>query len=415
MAFKLNINNIGKLTDAEIRIGQFTVLAGPNNTGKSFVSKLLYSFFNAMNADPAEVNMDALIRPVRSTLKRLIPYKRSGNEDSPLRTIRAEVEELEARIESVPTGDSEELGKMLPELAKQADRIQRAVSDIDLEPGDRYGRKVQERLEALKEGLKKGREQFISDGIKYNIRWNRIQNFQVEKISDLKGREDKSSEIDIGDLGKFEFSNDEVAFDITAAGLQQLQQYSNVIYLESPVYWKLKNALEFIRFPRYSYRGGREPILGIPGYFYDLARALRTGYTGVVAFPELYRRLTKDVVGGKIAISESGDLSFQENERSFSLPVTALGAANLGILALLIERKVLDEECFLFVDEPEAHLHPAWQVEMARVLIELSRSNVNVVIATHSVDMLKAIEVHIKENPQDQDLVALNHFSDQGV
>jgi len=29
-----------------------------------------------------------------------------------------------------------------------------------------------------------------------------------------------------------------------------------------------------------------------------------------------------------------------------------MGIANLGILALLIERKVLDEDAFIFIDEP---------------------------------------------------------------
>ena len=115
-------------------------------------------------------------------------------------------------------------------------------------------------------------------------------------------------------------------------------------------------------------------------------------------------------MGGKIAISENGDLSFLENGRNFSLSVTAMGIANLGILALLIERKVLDEDTFIFIDEPEAHLHPAWQVIMAETLFELSRQGVNVVIATHSVDILKWMEVHIKKEPKDGQLIALNQF-----
>ena len=104
-------------------------------------------------------------------------------------------------------------------------------------------------------------------------------------------------------------------------------------------------------------------------------------------------------MGGKIAISKSGNLLFQENERSFSLHTTAMGVANLGILALLIERKVLDKDTLLFIDEPEAHLHPAWQVVMAEALFELARQGVNVVIATHSIDILKWLEVHVKKNP----------------
>ena len=64
MAFKVKIKNIGKLEDAEVSIGQFTVFAGPNNTGKSFVSKLLYSLFNAMNANHVDTHLNNLVGPV---------------------------------------------------------------------------------------------------------------------------------------------------------------------------------------------------------------------------------------------------------------------------------------------------------------------------------------------------------------
>ncbi len=91
-----------------------------------------------------------------------------------------------------------------------------------------------------------------------------------------------------------------------------------------------------------------------------------------------------------------------------------MGIANLGILALLIERKVLDKGTFLFIDEPEAHLHPAWQVVMAESLFELSRQGVNVVIATHSVDILQWLDIHVKKNPDDEQLIALNQFPVNG-
>ena len=46
---KFDIKNFGKLTDAVIRISKFTVFAGPNNTGKSFACKALYSTLSAMD------------------------------------------------------------------------------------------------------------------------------------------------------------------------------------------------------------------------------------------------------------------------------------------------------------------------------------------------------------------------------
>ncbi|MDA8031337.1 MAG: ATP-binding protein [Alphaproteobacteria bacterium] len=106
----------------------------------------------------------------------------------------------------------------------------------------------------------------------------------------------------------------------------------------------------------------------------------------------------------------------QEKAQNFPLSLTSTGIINLGILALLIERKILDKGTFVFIDEPEAHLHPAWQVVMAESLLELAKDGAYVVIATHSIDILKWLEVHAKKNPEDKEnLIELNQFSSHGV
>ena len=226
---------------------------------------------------------------------------------------------------------------------------------------DIYG--VEKSLNVLEEEIRNiNAKKLVTFGMEARIRGNLIQNFQVSKLSNLRGKEDTLSEVGIQKFGKFEFSSSKIELNLNGVWLRESQRFprfSDLIYLESPVYWKLKNALEDLRInPRYRHRE-RVRLSGIPGYFYDLASAFKHEYTGDIAFPDLYERLTgKDVLGGKIAISESGDLSFQENGRSFSLPVTAMGVANLGILALLIERKILDEDSFLFIDEPEATSTP---------------------------------------------------------
>ncbi len=238
----------------------------------------------------------------------------------------------------------------------------------------------------------------------------------MPNLSHIRTQQASSSHVDIDNFGSFAFENsNRVYFSNERYDLRPPQDYSRVIYLESPVYWKMKTALENIKDYEQRYGDNREILSGVPGYFYDLARALKYEYTGNMAFPDVYKKLTgENVMGGRIAISETDNLSFHENGRSFSLPVTAMGIANLGILALLIERKVLDKGTFLFIDEPEAHLHPAWQVVMAESLFELSRQGVNVVIATHSVDILQWLDVQVKKNPEDEQLIALNQFSLNG-
>ena len=425
MAFKVKIKNIGKLADAEIHIGEFTVFAGPNNTGKSFVSKLLYSLFNAMNANHAETHLNNLLEPVKRYSFR-ISRDRWMRSDEAIRSwqssLENETKKLERLVKEVSIDD---LDETIPDLISQTEQMQQIAADIPISTNtttvDRLGR----RLPSLTDSLTELQEQlhrtdaegFIVAGIEYEIRQNLIRNFQVPNISDLQREESKPSKVEVEDFSAFKLSHDEgLEFQIDRSWLKQLQEYSRVIYLESPVYWKLKPALEDIRdYSLYRFRD-REQLSGVPGYFYDLSRALRFEYTGDMAFPDVYDNLTsEEVIGGRIAISETGDLSFRENGRNFSMPVTATGIANLGILALLIERKVLDKGTFLFIDEPEAHLHPAWQVIMAESLFELSRQGVNIAIATHSVDILKWLEVHAKKNPEDKQLIALNHFSATGV
>ena len=427
MSFELKIKNLGKLTDATVRIGQFTVLAGPNNTGKSFVSKALYSIFDAANANLAEVVIKDLISPIEKYIRIFSRFDRSNYD-----VLESFFEELKrmnnAYMDSSNKGTvsldiiirrlTDNMGAMrsmypeVREILEFSPELQESFSSDTyykenmLDGLEKYFNELQRTLDDIDE------VQITLSGLELKIRENLIQNFQVPNLFDLRANENAPLRVSIDTLGEFELS-DELA--VRRVDFSGLQQYSKVIYLESPVYWKLKNALEDIRISARFQHSDREQISGIPGYFYDLASALRQQYSGTMDFPEIYEQLTSKL-GGKIVISDADDLSFQENgcDRSVSLPVTARGVANLGILALLIERKVLDKDAFIFIDEPEAHLHPAWQVVMAETLFALAKGGAHVVIATHSVDILKWLEVHVKQYPGDEDMIALNKFPANG-
>lgn len=44
---ELSIKNIGKIANADIKLNGITVVAGENNTGKSTIGKVLYSYFSS--------------------------------------------------------------------------------------------------------------------------------------------------------------------------------------------------------------------------------------------------------------------------------------------------------------------------------------------------------------------------------
>ena len=450
MLFNLNIKNFGKLDDAKIRIGRFTVFAGPNNTGKSYVSKLLYSLFNAMNADLVTTRLDELAKPilrelqmteiVLESISTIFPSLPNTQQmESYVQKMRSDIQDME-RIVTLQADDYESyeevsgtLGSRYPQLIEKYEELKKTCDiveqeweeilqlceelDLDGITGAIQHLKLKEEIDKLHEEISnKEHIDFVISGLGYKARQNLIMNFQTPDLSLFYNKQDKDIVIDITDIGKFEIAEGgRSSFSVSMPGLQLLRAYSKVIYLESPLYWKLKDALEYLILNP-SARSSRGELTGVPDYFYELASALRRKPTNRVAFPNLLEKLTReDVLNGKIEISEHGELVFQENGQALPLPLVAMGVANLGILALLIERKIIDEETFIFIDEPEAHLHPAWQVVMAETLFALSQQRVNVVIATHSIDILKWLEVHVKEKPEDKTLIALNHFTSQGV
>ena len=425
MAFDLHIKNIGKLADAKLRIERFTVLAGPNNTGKSFVSKILYSFFNSMNANHLAVHLRSLTKPVWGNLRRLHVDSKARADTSieampSIEAMVVRIRQMKDLVEHYRSDDFVEFDRTIEKLnyitAELLELYGTAEESLALFTGTPAFAELGESLGALQKGLAGMTAlQLIVDGLEHMVRKNLLGNFQASNFAELRGNEKHESKLVIDDLCALKVLSEDFEFDISYDWLLIFQQYSKVIFLDSPMLWKLKSTLEDLRLSDWHRpHAGRERITGIPEYFYDLGSALRRKYIDEMDFPELHAKLTgKDVLGGKLVISDTGEILFREKNRSFPLSVTATGVINLGILALLIERKVLDKESFIFIDEPEAHLHPAWQVVMAESLFELAKGGAHVVIATHSIDILKWLEVHAKKNPQDKELIALNQFPAQ--
>ena len=451
MSFKVTIKNFGKLTDATIRIGNFTVFSGSNNTGKSFVSKALYSIFGAMNANHLAVVFKEHLDELSDALKTIGRQKEVAAE--PMKLMFGEVARLREIINGIPRrGDTDEIGGIegvLPDVREQLEKIKEISAKLKAE-GEKFvesftradgydedadGENVFVRMyrheigrmskcvsEILLLGEKTATD-FINQGLRNEIQGNLIRNFQIPNLHHLYGEEGQNIEFeigaadDVGRVGNVQVVDGNITFQMSRAGIHQLQEHSRVLYIESPVLARLRKPLAGVdRIPPFFLFGKQEELSGVPKYFHDLENALKVSYVGNVAFPEILSRLTGGVLGGKIATGETGELFFhEEGKGKYPLHLAAMGVANLGMLALLIEKNLLDENSFLFIDEPEAHLHPAWQVEMAKALFALAEKGVNVVIATHSADILKWLEVCIKKNPKLGDIVALNHFRKNGV
>ena len=426
---RLEIENLGKLDHAEIRLGGLTVFAGPNNTGKSFVSKFLYSIFGAMNANPAQARLQRLLAPIQYSVRTLVRDKHPSAPE--MLNVFTDMEKLAKSFLSYSSEEINDLDLLPPnqmmEWKKLVRSMGRVVEGYIVEEMKRGAEEPNSKLEfsvvrdmykslgILKEDIKDVDDpwKFTVSELEYQVTQSLIKNFQIPEVSRLKSRGDSRLYASLDDDLQVLMSDGDIKFQMNQSSLKGMSALSNVVYLESPIYWKLSNALQEIKYPLYpvGLHHERMKLTAVPGYFYDLAAELRFEYTGDVAFPEIFEWLIgHDAINGKISVSRSGDMSFEQKGRSFPLQTTATGVANLGILALLIERKIIDHGTVLFIDEPEAHLHPAWQVIMAEALFRLAKAGVKVVVATHSLDILKWLEVWVKKHPEDEKIVALNQF-----
>lgn len=67
-------------------------------------------------------------------------------------------------------------------------------------------------------------------------------------------------------------------------------------------------------------------------------------------------------------------------------------------MKLLINKGALTESTVLVLDEPEAHLHPAWQNKFAEIIVMLVKElNVKILLTSHSPNFVLAIDAFTRQ------------------
>ena len=438
MTFQVRIQNLGKLADATVRVAPLTVLAGPNNTGKTFFSKALYSGLRAMNTNHAQAAIRIYAAPLQSELIILSRIGKNGGKNQlPLPSLE-QATEIVMRLMTVvatlcPDNHAENDDQPYPELVRIADELEtvfaRFIPEIEawvnvedkgapfFTAGRNYVPQMREMVDNLRAICGANCREIIKRGFFQEIAERQLpENFQVESAAQLKGREDQDLTVEIDGVNVFSLDQMGITDENVPVMGMFNQLFSRVIYLETPAVWKLKSAHERLARSR-GRLGAVDELSGVPGYYYDLFDELDKKYRGEAIAKDEFLRVSKDVVRGKVVVSDTGELLFAEAGADKLRPLSAVstGVINLGILALLVEKKIVDRNSFLFIDEPEAHLHPGWQVEMLRLLFALAREGVYVVIATHSADIVERLSAMVKKHPGSEKMIALNHFSRDGV
>lgn len=100
---------------------------------------------------------------------------------------------------------------------------------------------------------------------------------------------------------------------------------------------------------------------------------------------------------GSIELDKNGRFYLRTASGRMEMPLVAEGLRKLGMLARLVATGTLLDQGYLFWDEPEANLNPRLIKQIARTIVDLSARGIQIFIATHSLFLLRELEILLAE------------------
>ncbi|OIR24781.1 AAA family ATPase [Bathymodiolus thermophilus thioautotrophic gill symbiont] len=417
MNLSIKVTNLGRLKKGRIELRPLTVLTGENGTGKSFFTKTLYSIFNIINKNLLHNEIVKNVRQCQIIID-IFDESLSPNLDVDAKNIsllRCSLNNISDALDEVRDQDINLYTKYCAILNKQPLK--------DIEKFNQYAEKLTTKnkiktvegihkaltssLHILNRNIVKGESVYI-ELLDNAIRQELQENFQIANISELISFDEGDTRLSAGTFHVHFNKEKKISFDLELDEINEIPNFPRVVFFESPAYWNVRDALNNSKGVE-----NKKDLTGVPKYFYDLDKTLNTKSTNQPL--EIISKLAvelKEEIGGEF-IFESGRLSFVDNSgKNIDKNLISFGMTNLGMIQALLKNNVISEGSCIFFDEPEINLHPTWQILLTKVLIKLAENGVNVVMATHSLDMIKALEVHTKG--KDKKFIAVNHFTKEG-
>ena len=106
----------------------------------------------------------------------------------------------------------------------------------------------------------------------------------------------------------------------------------------------------------------------------------------------------EEAMGGKVLLDKGGRFYLQiGGQGTMEIHLVAEGLRKLAMLSRLIGTGALLDSGYLFWDEPDSNLNPKLIKKIAVSILELCKNGVQVFIATHSLFLLRELEILLQE------------------
>jgi predicted ATP-dependent endonuclease of OLD family len=110
----------------------------------------------------------------------------------------------------------------------------------------------------------------------------------------------------------------------------------------------------------------------------------------------------EEAMGGEVELDKNGGFYLNIPSGSMEISLVAEGLRKLAMISRLIATGSLLDKGYLFWDEPEANLNPKVIRTVAKTILQIASSGIQVFIASHSLFLLR--ELHILQQNTFKDL-----------
>ncbi|MBQ3613442.1 MAG: AAA family ATPase [Bacteroidales bacterium] len=374
---KLSLRNVNKIRKADVELNGLTVIVGENDSGKSTVGRILFTIIKSLvhtNINDQKRTDELVKKYVNSFYKRL-----SKGEFS--------VVGMELSQSPFPRVATEFI-REIQEAVSIDEYIKEKCEDVD-------SLSSSPRLKSL---MKDDLNRILICKTHDNDRAASLQTvFQFVAESEFLnqlGVNNETLDISLYDEADKEIFSHRIDGSKAVTGCRDGEPLSDVVYVESPLYMHLLELLK--RTQVYTETENKQWFLSpmVPYHIKDFADKLNTTRSNTMSLfsHNDYNFNSSEIVGGEFEYDKKKKSLVFKKEGMELYPLNvASGIKIFGVLQILLDSGYISAECPLVWDEPENHLHPEWQVEFAKILVQLSKSGVPVLITTHSPYFLQAI------------------------
>lgn len=358
----IKISKFGKIRKADIALDGLTVIAGQNDTGKSTIGKALFSVIKSVIDFPQlyyELSQKKAFSKLSAILFEIL--KNDSKKSKALLDIRNEI--LNSIFDEKQQDVYKNIYSYLEQLSLYMDEAQ--VDDN------------------IKEQIVNINKDLVKD-IDNNEKFKEIAEYIFSKdfkrdYNNSVSKEQSKIDYSIGDSLVASLSFEKNRIELAHIDVDyKAKSFSDVTFIESPLYLEESH-------------NSKSPYVEDLKNKISISKDLLDEKNNNV---EILEQIDLVLGQGKFEYDkEKKQLKYKVSENASPLNIEniASGSKMFGLIYLLLKTGTLAKDSLLVFDEPENHLHPEWQIKLAKIIVTMVKNDFYVLLTSHSPTFIHAL------------------------